>query len=130
MKIYTLLLFCLVTTICRNSYAQHDSTMHSIPLYWTFELGSSYLTSTNNIENRKAPFYPTASGGVYFNWNIPLCNKQVIPGSGFSIAPGVGVGISTFSINNQLNKNNGVVEIINIVGPYEYSYMQGMDNPV
>lgn len=126
MKIHTIILSILIIVIYGNSYGQKDTTIHTIPIYWTFELGSSYLTSTKIIENRKAPFYPTASGSIYFNWDIPLRNTHTISRAGFSIAPGIGLGASTFSINRKLIENNGLIIIENIVGPYEYSYVQGI----
>lgn len=126
MKIRTILLSSLIIVIYGNSFGQKDTTIHTIPIYWTFELGSSFLTSTKIIENRKAPFYPTASGSIYFNWDIPMRKTNTISRTGFSIAPGIGLGASTFSINKKLSENNGLIIIENIVDPYEYSYIQGI----
>jgi hypothetical protein len=126
MKVKQFLLFGLVASISCNIYAQKDSTINSVPFYWTFELGTSYLTSTSSIQNQKAPFFPTSSGSIYFNWNFPIGNQKTIPMSGFSLAPGIGFGASTYSINKNLSETNGLIAIEEIGGSYEYSYVQGI----
>ncbi len=83
MKFKKLFILGLVAGISSTIYAQKDSTIHSVPFYWTFELGSSYLTSTSAVKNHKAPLLPTASGSFYFNWNFPIGNQQTTPMSGF-----------------------------------------------
>ena len=132
MKAKALFVLCLCTVIGSHIYAQKDTTLHSVPFYWTFELGTSYLTSTNSIQNHRAAFSPTSSGSIYFNWNFPIGNQQTTPMSGFFVAPGIGVGASTFSINKILSETNGLIKIEDIDGSFEYSYVQGiyLDIPI
>jgi hypothetical protein len=126
MKVKNMLLLGLIIGICTNTSAQNDTTINSVPFYWTFELGSSYLTTTNTIKNQKAPFLPTASGSFSFNWNFPLGNKRTIPMSGFFLSPGIGLGVSTYSINKNISETNGVITIEDIDSPYDYYYLQGI----
>ncbi|MFZ4799893.1 MAG: hypothetical protein ACOYMA_20550 [Bacteroidia bacterium] len=126
MNVKTLIILGLIAGINSTIYAQKDSTIHSVPFYWTFELGSSYLTSSSTIKNQAAPFLPTASGSFYFNWNLPLGNQLTVPMSGLFLAPGIGIGVSTFSINKNLSETDGQITIEDIDGSYEYSYVQGI----
>lgn len=132
MKTKTFLIAVAMVTFGIHVHSQNDTVIHSIPLYWSFELSSNHLTAAHGIKDHKAPYLPKASGSIYFNWNFPLTKTNSIPISGFSIAPGLGIGVSTINTNKDLGENNGVIIIDNIDGPYEYNYIQGiyLDMPV
>lgn len=119
-----LFVLCFVTATYSSMYAQKDSIINSKPFYWTFEMSSSFLTSTKNIENHKAFSLPTASGSIYFSWNFPV--KHNVDMSGFFITPGIGFGANTYCINKNISEKDGVITISNIDGSYEYSYIQGI----
>lgn len=126
MKTYAFLILVFIAAIGSKVYGQKDTTLNTVPFYWTFELGSSYLASAGDVKNHRAPFFPTASGSIYFNWNFPLGKTHTVPLSGFYLAPGLGLGASTFSINKNLSENNSSVTIGDISGSYEDSYIQGI----
>jgi len=132
MKLKTFLIIVIVVAFGFNVYSQNETVIHSVPLYWSFELSSNHLASAHGIKNYHAPYYPTASGSIYLNWNLPLTKTKSIPITGFSISPGIGIGASTISINKDLQENCGVIIINDIEGPYEYNYIQGiyLDIPI
>lgn len=131
MKVKILIVYSFITAITCNIYAQKDS-IHSMPFYWTYELSSSYLMSTGIIKNHSAPLLPTASGSLYFNWNFSLRSNQPKDMQGFFIAPGVGIGFGTYSIDKSLSESNGNLIISDIEGAYKYCYVQGvyLDIPI
>ena len=132
MKTRTLLIFSFVAVLSGNGHAQKDTTFNTIPIYWTIDLGKTYLTSTHSVKNHNAPLAPTASGSWYFFCDIPARKAHSIARFGFIIAPGIGIGVSTFSINKILTENTGVVAMENPGDHYIYSFVQGyyLDVPV
>lgn len=120
-------LIILILSLVFNNFVfgQNDSLPKSNPLYWTFELGTSFLTNTKTVKNQPFRDINTLSGSWYFYYDIPIrIKRNQNLNYGYSFAPGLGFGFNTFSIDKQLMENLGKTEFVNINTDYNYYYFQ------
>ncbi len=99
-----------------------------ISMYWIIEFGSSYLTSTNEVKKAKQRNYRQESVALNIYFDIPIGTKRQQDISwGFSVAPGLGLGIPSFNIDKELTRDvDGKLAFIPFTQDYEQSYFGAM----
>jgi len=100
----------------------------SVPMYWSFEFGQSFLTSTDEVKNARQSFYGDGSGAWNFYFDIPLGSKREQGKNwGFSVAPGFGFSMTSFNVDKELTRDvDGKLTFIPFTQDYEQSYFGSM----
>lgn len=100
----------------------------TLPIYWSFEFGKSYLSTTNEVKNAKQTFYADGSAAWNFYFDIPLGSKREQQKNwGFSVAPGFGFSMTSFNVDKELIRDvDGKLTFIPFTQDFEQSYFGAM----